>query len=455
MKKKTVKRLLASGLVLTALLAGCGNGGSKDKTADSGKSDSKTEATLPTDDVTIKFSWWGADNRHEAMKKVVELYEAEHPNVTVDVEYGAWDGWQAKVLTQLSGKTEADVMQVNYNWLFSFGKGQNIFYDLNKVSNFLDLNNWDKEYLKALQVDGQQAAVPHGMTGRVNLINEKLYTDNGLEIPKTYDDLEAAGKVIGANNTETGAENQYAFQNMGKVSKDLFIAQMLFNATGKVMQEDGKVNYSVKDVQKVLEQYKALEDSGAMPTFNQDPSVETNANPEWTGGKVGGIYEWANSLAQWAKSYEDAGNSADSLTVAPYFQKDTDSKPSVYVKPNFAYAISKNSKNPEVAADFINFLFTNEEAVKASGDALGISSNTVTHDLQVKNNLLEGVVKDAYDTLDSYDQVVMDPYFEDENVRNERYTAIEAFRSGKSTAEEAAKDYVEKQQEALDKYYIG
>ena len=46
-----------------------------------------------------------------------------------------------------------------------------------------------------------------------------------------------------------------------------------------------------------------------------------------------------------------------------------------------------------------------------------------------------------------------DLYFEDENVRNERYTAIEAFRSGKSTAAEAAKQYVEKQQSALDKYY--
>ena len=77
----------------------------------------------------------------------------------------------------------------------------------------------------------------------------------------------------------------------------------------------------------------------------------------------------------------------------------------------------------------------------------------MTYDFQEKLALIDGSVKQGYEVLAEYDQTVMDPYFEDENVRNERYTAIEAFRSGKSTAAEAAKDYVEKQQNALDKYY--
>ena len=98
-------------------------------------------------------------------------------------------------------------------------------------------------------------------------------------------------------------------------------------------------------------------------------------------------------------------------------------------------------------------MFTNEEAVKETGDSLGISSNKVTLDLQEKNNLLEGVVKDGYAMLDQYEQTVMDPYFEDENVRNERYTVLEAFRTGKLDAKEAAEQYISKQQAALDKYY--
>lgn len=450
MKKRNYKGLLVSGLVLTALLAGCGSSNSADDSGSSGSGDGE----ITSEKVTIKFSWWGADNRHDAMQKVIDLYEKENPNVTVEAEYGAWDGWQAKILTQLSGKTEADVMQVNYNWLFSFGRGQNVFYDMNDVKDYLDLDNWDSNYLDAMQVDGAQAAVPYGMTGRVNLINEALYTANGLEIPTTYDELMEAGKVIAKDNTATGEDNKYAFVNHGDVSKDLFIAQMLYNNTGKVMQTDGKVNYTVDQVKEVLEAYKALEDAGAMPTFAQDSQIDNNANPQWVEGRAGGTYEWANSLAQWASSYE-GGNQPDDLTVGSYFQTDADTKPNVYVKPNFGYAISKNSKNPEVAADFINFLMTDEEAVKTAADTLGISSNKVTYKLQQDNDIVEGVVAEGYKMLDEYDQTVMDPYFEDENVRGERYTAIEAFRTGKSTAEEAAKAYVEKQNEALEEYYRG
>ena len=439
------KKILVASLFSTLVLAACG---SQPDTTGSGSSGSTKDAEA----VTIKFAWWGADNRHDAMQDVVALFEEEYPHITVNTEYGAWDGWQEKTLTQLSGKTEADVMQVNYNWLFSFGKGKNIFMDLNEVSDYLTLDNWESSYLEAMQVGGEQAAVPHGMTGRVPLMNQALYEANGLELPTTYDDLLAAGEVIAKGNTPTGEDNQYAYLNVGEFSLDLFIAQMLYNYTGKIMQTAGTVNYSVAEVKEVLERYKELEDAGALPTFEQTSPIDTESNPQWVEGNAGSVYEWANSLAKWTNSYK-GGDGLDELVVVDFLQVDADSKPSIYVKPNFGYAISKNSKHPEAAATFIEFLFTNEQAVKAAGDSLGISSNTVCYDLQVANQLVEGAVAEGYAKLDDYEQTVLDPYFEDENVRGERYTVYEAFRTGKFTSEEAAKQFIEKQQAALDKYY--
>ncbi|WP_231598680.1 ABC transporter substrate-binding protein [Enterococcus gallinarum] len=218
------------------------------------------------------------------------------------------------------------------------------------------------------------------------------------------------------------------------------------------MQTDGTVNYSVAEVKEVLERYKELEDAGALPTFEQTSPIDTESNPQWVEGNAGSVYEWANSLAKWTNSYK-GGDGLDELVVGDFLQVDADSKPSIYVKPNFGYAISKNSKHPEAAAAFIEFLFTNEQAVKAAGDSLGISSNTVCYDLQVANQLVEGAVAEGYAKLDDYEQTVLDPYFEDENVRGERYTVYEAFRTGKFTSEEAAKQFIEKQQAALDKYY--
>ena len=448
--KKRAALLLVGTLVLSTILSACGNSGN----SGNGSSTDKGSGTSTASEEQIKltFSWWGSETRHEAMQKIVALYEEENPKVKIEVEYGAWDGWGSKILTQLSGGTEADIMQVNYNWIHSYGNGKNVFYDMNQLKDNIDLSNWDQQYLGAMTTaDGQLGAVPWGMTGRVQLENSKLFEDAGLEFPATYQEVISQGAVIGANNSPTGQGNKYVLMNVGPESTDLFIAQMLLNKTGKVMQTDGKINYSVEDVTKVLELYKAMEDSGAMPTFQQDNEIQNESNPDWTGGRVGAVYEWTSSLEKYVTSFM-GGEAKDQLTIGAYLS-DGNREPVIYVKPNLGYAISKTSRHPEAAADFINFMFTNEKAVEAMNTQLGISSNAVTIKYQEGFGMIDGITREALDMLASYEQVVMDPYFEDGNIRGERYTAIEAFRTGSMNAATAAKDYVEKQQAALDELY--
>lgn len=462
MRRKMFSKVMAGMLVAATVLSGCGSSGdnttSTDNTdntdnaaTDDADDDAATDDSASKDPVEITFSWWGSDDRHAAMQEVAKLYEEANENVTVKVEYGAWDGWQTKLLTQLSGKTEPDVMQVNYNWVHSFGKGQNVFYNLNELDS-LDLSNWDSNYLEAMTVGGEQGAVPHGMTGRVQLYSKPLFEDNSLEFPKTYNEVLEQAAVIGADNTATGADNNYVMMNVGNESRDLYIAQMLYNKTGKVMQEDGKVTYSEEEVKEILELYKSLEDAGAIPTFQQDDPIQNESNPVWTGGKVGSVYEWAGTLDKYIAAYK-GGGAEDELGIAAYVTENEGDTPTIYVKPNLGYAVSRNSKNPEVAADFINFMFTNEDAVKALKTTLGISSNTVTKGIQENEGMITGKVKEAYDLLDTYEQAVLDPYFEDENVRGQRLTVLEAFRTGKYDSAEAAKQYIEKQQAELDKLY--
>lgn len=433
------------GLCATAvLLTGCG----KDAQDVSANADGSSNGKQ----IELKFSWWGSEDRHNAFLKIIDLYEKEHPNIKISPEYGAWTGWQQNIITQLGGGTEADIMQVNYNWIHSFGKGKNVFYDLNKVSDKLNLDNWDKEHLKSMTVNNELAAVPHGMNARINFYNKPLFEKAGIKYPSTYKELVDAGKIIGKENTPTGSENKYVFMNIGKECPDLFIAQMLFDETNKVMQKDGKVQYTVDEVEKVFNEYLNFANSGAMETFQQLDSMDNESNPVWTSGRGGSIYEWANAIDKYAGSYK-GGNAKDEIGVASYIVPKEGVKPSIYVKPNLGYAISKNCKYPEEAADFINFIFTNEEAVKIMGTSIGISSNKVTKEYQEKNGIIKGLTKEAYDMMDNYKQVVMDPYFEDANVRGQRILAIEAFRSGKSSTREAANDYIVRQQEQLDKLF--
>ena len=33
------------------------------------------------EDITLQMSWWGGESRHEAILKVIELFEAQNPGV--------------------------------------------------------------------------------------------------------------------------------------------------------------------------------------------------------------------------------------------------------------------------------------------------------------------------------------------------------------------------------------
>ncbi|MDE6779945.1 MAG: ABC transporter substrate-binding protein, partial [Ruminococcus sp.] len=77
----------------------------------------KTAPDNSIDKCTLRFSWWGGDDRHEATLKAIELWNVLHPDIEIKAEYGGWDGWQEKINTQIGGGSEPDIMQINYDWL--------------------------------------------------------------------------------------------------------------------------------------------------------------------------------------------------------------------------------------------------------------------------------------------------------------------------------------------------
>ena len=88
--KKNLKKAASFTLatVMALSLAGCGGSGETKETtaapagttAAEAKEESKADAQEP---VTIKFSWWGGDSRHEATEKAVAAFMEKYPYITV------------------------------------------------------------------------------------------------------------------------------------------------------------------------------------------------------------------------------------------------------------------------------------------------------------------------------------------------------------------------------------
>lgn len=324
MKKHIV---LAAWLVALLALTGCAR---------------ETAATSTAAPITLRLSWWGSQSRHDAMRAIVDRYMTLHENVQIEVEYGAFEGWEQKLRRQITSGNAPDIMQVDYNWVHSFGKGQNIFYDLRTLDTPLHLSDFDDQLLAALEVNGQLAAVPFGKTARMDLFSITFFAQYGLAYPATYDDFLAAGKIVSVDNQEVDVDNRYVLTNIGKATVDYFIAQMLYNNTGKPMQAGGTVAYTIEEVATALEMYRQMEEAGAVPSFIQEDPIQNAANPVWMEGRSGSIREWVGVLSSYIDTYK-GGNASGELAIGPFITAGNDMPVTIYIKPTESFAIAKST----------------------------------------------------------------------------------------------------------------
>lgn len=147
MKRKYFAVLLSAALAITAAFSvtGCGN-------ADPDQEAEKKEqsAENPEEEITLRFMWWGDDVRHQATLDVIEQYETEHPNVTIEAEYGGYDGYFEKLTTQLSGGTVADIIQYNANTVSDLMAIGDVFVNLEDYADVLDTSDFNQEFIKNL-----------------------------------------------------------------------------------------------------------------------------------------------------------------------------------------------------------------------------------------------------------------------------------------------------------------
>ena len=189
--RKTEKKLLSLALAVAMAisLSGCGGGQKAEETAAAQSTGAQnTEAAQggdkeKGDEVTITISWWGGDSRHEATLKALELFEEKYPNIKVEPQYGAWGGWLEQLSVQMAGNTEPDVMQINWNWIYEFSADGTGFTDLNQYADILELDQYPKNLLEEMSINGNLLGVPISTTGKVFYWNKTTFDKAGLEVP--------------------------------------------------------------------------------------------------------------------------------------------------------------------------------------------------------------------------------------------------------------------------------
>ena len=387
-------------MLILILTVSCG-----EKNNTSGKDGSK--------EIVLRFLWWGSESRHKATLDAIKLFEEKNPGIKIKAEYGGTDGYFQELSTQLTGNTAPDIMQVDYIWLFNFSKNGDGFYDINLLKDEFNLANYTKEDLSYTTINGKLNAIPAGMNGKEILFNKSLYERAGIEIPKTFDELLAADKIL---KQKIGPDTK----SLDIVTSDsgamFFVEYYVEQKYGKTLiNTDNKVGVTKEELADAFRFYKMLADSGAVISAKDRAGAGNypdDQNPLWINGELGGVLNWNTMIG----AYGDMLKKGDTMVAGDFLTGIGDHK-SAYLKVNMTLAINKNTKYPKEAAKFLNFLLSDPEAAKILGTVRGIPLNKSAYAELEKEGLTTGPVAEGLTKALNFAGPKKSPYIEDERTR--------------------------------------
>ncbi len=199
MKKSKLFSLIALALAALLVLSACGNAAAPAETtgAPAKPAETETQAPAPAEPVTITYcNFNSSGGNEETLAKMVVAFEAEHPNIKVEVETIGYDDYFTQMQTRVAGGTAPDCYELNIeNFAAYANKGQ-----LAEISG-VDVSGLNDTALNAFNVGGVQYGLPESFSNVVLIYNKDLFDQAGVAYPTddwTQDDLQAAAEAIRA-----------------------------------------------------------------------------------------------------------------------------------------------------------------------------------------------------------------------------------------------------------------
>lgn len=405
MRKRSVTALTAGAASLCILLGSCGN---------------DALITSSQDVTEISFSWWGNDARHDYTIPAVKKFEELHPDIKVKCHYAEWSGYQTRNRVQMVSGTESDVMQINYSWLSEYSPDGNGYYDINLLSDSVDLTNFTDEDLAYGMQNGKLNAVPIALNTETVFINKTIYSKYGLDIPHTWDDYFRAAEVMNGDCYPVSMSQKPAF---------FFLTAWTGELTGKdFMDKNGKILYSREDVKLMIECYCKLVEKKVIPNVEHFDKLNLGT------GVYAGSMAWVSDSISYCSPAIDNGYE---MTVAEYV-RENGVLDNWYAKPATMYAVSKNTKHPQEAALLLDYLLNSTDMAEYQKIEKGIPLSRQAREYLTATGRLSGIQYEAFNMMsenkDSLEPI--SPYFENDEMIRTFFSACNEVIYQKSTVDE-------------------
>jgi oligogalacturonide transport system substrate-binding protein len=383
----------------------------------------------------LRMSWWGGGSRHEATQAALQICGERHGH-TISPEFTGFSGHFERLATQIAGRTEPDIMQVNWPWLPIFSADGSRFADLNEFSHIIDLTNWSAEQLDSGTMNGRLNGLPVSTTARLFAFNTTAWERAGLPLPTTWEELVAAGPVF----RERLGEDNFPFE-ASHLDATLIVLLYGTQMTGRSLIDaaTNEIAWSAEELTTAIEFYQTLVDNHVVPTQEAVAgagNVPLEENPNWTAGRLGGTYQWDTTYIR----ISDPMAEGEELVYTAMLSQPGQQTQGIYRKPSMVFAISANTQNPEAAAQILNCLMNEEAGVMALGSTRGVPASNAAREMLMAAGGISDIQIEAQNRVLEGEGPTIHPFIEHPDVRSAMIDALEMFAYGRIDAATAAEE---------------
>lgn len=372
--KKRVAATFAVAASAALVLAGCagGSAGGSESTYD------------PEEEVTLNFTWWGNDDRAARYEKLIEAFNEEYPNITINGTFTDFPSYWEKRQTEAAGGGLPDVWQFSDSYLRQYGE-PGYLLDLATVADYIDFDTFDEALQGTGQLGGVQFSLPTGYSAWANFVNDDLLAANSLEAPEGGTSFADFDEWLASVTDDTSG----AVYGGTDYTQRIQTFELELRAQGKnLYTEDGELGFTEDELAEFWESGAALRDGITIP---QSKLEEISPKSGFGAGLTASETSWSNFLGGYLA---DSGAAAISLVAPPTAKQGSKD---LYRQAGLQMAISKNTEHPEAAAIFLDYVVNSPEAGEIFGTTLGFPASTS----KLEGAVLEGADKQVADYLDS------------------------------------------------------
>ena len=319
------------------------------------------------ENVHLSMAFWAEQSEIDRLDQLLEIWKADHPNVTLDYTYCSGPDYPTKLQVWFSSGKAPDVIRMSRD-IFSPFASEDLFADL---TPYLEASGsagcWDESLLDIFDFDGELLSLPYMYSNYVIAYNKDIFDEANLEYP-TADWTETEFVELAKTLTSgEGPEKTYGMWFGGWVCelvRALYGEPKMYDTENMVMQATNNEKFKAA--------FQLLGDLHKDGYCSNEVTKTTT-----TGGFVTGKYAMAIAMTGDIASYQkQIGDNFKWDIVELPISETYDTRWNTNMRLQ-GFGMSKTTEHPELAYDLIEYMTTNYEVQKAvDEDGVGIPALT-------------------------------------------------------------------------------